>query len=67
MDRLQVQLIIRLNRDEAHVLAFDRFGNRFGIDEVVLVRLYKRLHELSRDQPNVVALRSQGASQEMSP
>ena len=52
--RLQVQLIIRLNRDEAHVLAFDRFCNRFRVDEVVVVRLHKRLHELSGDQPRRV-------------
>jgi hypothetical protein len=44
MDRLQVQLIIRLDRNEAHVLAFDRFSNRFRIDKVVLIRLHEWLH-----------------------
>ena len=40
MDRLQVQLIICLDRDEAHVLAVHNFDKRFGIQEVVLVGLH---------------------------
>jgi hypothetical protein len=56
MDRLQVQLIIRLDRNKTHVLALDGLGDRLRIDEVVLVRLHKRLHELSCDQPHVMAL-----------
>ena len=56
MHRLQVELVIRLDRDEAHVLTFDGFGDGFCIHEVILVGLYKRLHELRRDQPHVLAL-----------
>ena len=56
MDRLEIELVIGLDRDETHVLAFDGFGNRFCVDEVVLVRLHERLYKLSRDQPDIVAL-----------
>jgi hypothetical protein len=41
VDRLQVKLVVRLDGNKAHVLAFDGFGDRFRIDEVVLVRLPK--------------------------
>ena len=56
MQGLQVELIVRLDRNEAHVLPIYSFSNRFGIEEVVLVGLHIRLHELSRDQLHVVAL-----------
>jgi hypothetical protein len=46
VQRLQVQLVIGLDRNEPHVVPIDRFGNRLGIEEVVLVRLHKGLHEL---------------------
>ncbi len=36
MDRLQVQLIVCLDRNKAHVLPFDSFGDGLCIDEVVL-------------------------------
>jgi hypothetical protein len=54
MDRLQIQLVIRLDRNKAHVLAIDCLGDSFGIDEIVLVGLHERLHELSCDQTNIV-------------
>ncbi len=63
--RLQIELVICLDRHEPHVLPIDCLGDRFGIQEVVLVRLYKRLHELRRNQLHVVALFSQGAAQEV--
>jgi hypothetical protein len=59
------QLVVRLDRDEAHVLALDRFGDGFRIHEVVLVRLHKRLHELSCDQPHVMALLPQRSTEKM--
>jgi hypothetical protein len=39
MHRLQIKLIVGLDRDKAHVLTVDRLGNGFGVNEVVLVRL----------------------------
>lgn len=45
VNRLEVQLVICLDRNEAHVLATDRFGNSLGIDEVVLIRPHKWLHD----------------------
>jgi len=65
VDRLKVQLVVRLDRDKTHVFAFDRLCNRFRIHEVVLVRLYKRLHELGCDQPHIVALLPQCPSEEV--
>jgi hypothetical protein len=37
--RLQIELIVGLDRHEAHVLSLHRFGDRFSIEKVVLVRL----------------------------
>ena len=62
MDRLKVQLIIRLNRNKAHVLAFDGLGDGLRIDEIVLVRLHEGLHKLSCDQTNIVPLLPQRTS-----
>ena len=56
LHRLQVEQVIRLDRDKAHVLALGRFGNRFCIDEVVLVGLHKWLHELRRDKTHIMSL-----------
>ena len=55
VERLQIQLVIGLDRNEAHILTVDSFGNRLRIKEVVLIRLHKRLHELSGNQPGSVA------------
>ncbi len=62
---LQVQLVIRLGRDEAHVLAFYCFSNGLGIDEVVLVGFHKWLHKLGRNQLHLVALSPQRPTKEM--
>src|ERR1700712_5853727 len=56
VDTLQVQLVIGLNRDKAHVLPFDGLSDRLCIDEVVLVRLHEWLYKLSGDQPDIMAL-----------
>jgi hypothetical protein len=56
---LEIKLVVCLDRDETHVLSVDSFGDRFRIEEVVLVGLHKRLHELSRNQLHVLALLSQ--------
>ena len=66
MDRLQVQLVICLDRDKAHVLAFDSFSNSLRVDKVVLVRLDEGLHELSRDQSDIMALLPQRSAKEVS-
>ena len=66
MDGLQVQLVVRLDRDEAHVMSVDSFRDGLGIEEIVLVRLYKGLYELGGDQLHVMALFSQNTSQEVS-
>jgi hypothetical protein len=65
MNRLQVQLIVRLDRNKPHVLPLHGFSDRFGIHEVVLVRLHEWLHKLRRDQSNVVALLPQCPSEEV--
>jgi len=65
VDRLHIQLAVRLDRDEAHVLALDRLSDGFCIHEVALVRLHKRLHKLSCDQPHVMALLPQRSPEEM--
>ena len=65
MDGLQIELVIGLDRDEAHVLAFHGFGDRLCVHEVVLVGLYERLHKLGCNQPHIMALLPQPASEEM--
>src|ERR1700733_11809574 len=66
MHGLQVELVIGLDRNEAHVLPVHRLGDGLGIQEVVLVGLHKRLHELGGDQLHVMALFSQNTSEEVS-
>ena len=56
MQCLQIKLIVRLNGHKTHVRAVYRLGDRFGIEEIVLVGLHKWLDELCRDQPCVVPL-----------
>jgi len=67
MKSLQIQLVVCLDRNEAHVLPVDNFSNRLGIKKVVLVGLHKWLHELSWDQLDIVALLLQRAPKEVSP
>jgi hypothetical protein len=56
MQGLQIQLVVRLDRNEAHTWPSHGLGDRFRIDIVVLVRLHVRLHILSRHQAHVVPL-----------
>src|ERR1700688_120604 len=67
MQRLQIELVICLDRHKSDVLALDRLGDSFGINEVVLVRLHEWLHELGSDQLYIVALFSQSTAKEMRP
>src|SRR5260370_40220271 len=53
---VKVELVICLDRHEAHVLAIHGLSNRFSVDEIVLVRLHKRLHELGWNQLHIMAL-----------
>src|SRR6516225_6042241 len=66
VQRLQVELVIAFDRHKAHRGADYRFGNRFGIDVVVLVRLHVRLHILGRHQAHVMPLLPQRAAEKMS-
>src|SRR6266849_9024980 len=56
MQSLQVELVLRLDGHETHVLALHRLGNRFRIAVVVLVRLHERSHKLRRNQSYLVPL-----------
>src|SRR5689334_11026561 len=51
MPGLQIQLVIALDRYEAHLRPPHCFRNRFSINVVALVRLYIRLYILRRHQP----------------
>ena len=63
--RLEVELVVGLDRDKAHVLALDSLSNRFRIDKIVLVGLHKWLHELRCDQPHIVTLIAQRPAEEV--
>ena len=62
---LQIELIIRLNGNETHVLTCHRFGNRFRIIEIILVGLDEWLHELPRDELHLMSLIAQLGGKEM--
>jgi hypothetical protein len=63
---LQVELIVRLDRNKPHVLTTHRLSDDLGIQKIVLVRLHEWLHELGGDQLHVMALFSQNTSEEVS-
>ena len=55
MQREQIALLGRLDRDEVHSRSLHGLGDGLGIAEVVLVSLEERLDVLGGDQANVVA------------
>ena len=59
---LPVELFLRLELGEAHVLLGHRFGDRLGIDEVALVRLPVRLYKLCWEESHLVSLLPQHRS-----
>src|ERR1700757_505884 len=65
VQRLQVQLVIGLDRHEAHRGTSYSLGTRFAIDVVVLVRLHVRLHVLCRHQAHVMPLFPQSTAEKM--
>ena len=67
MQALQIELVVSLDRHKAHVLARDRFGYRLRIQVVILVRLAIGFDELSGNQPRLVSLLTQNASQTVRP
>ena len=62
MHGLHIELLLGLDRHKAHVLFGYRFGDRFRIEKVVLVRFAVRLHELGGDEPHLVTLFSEYGS-----
>jgi hypothetical protein len=56
VDALQVQLIVSLDWDKAHVLPLDGLRDRLRIDEVILVRLHEWPYKLGWDKPDIMAL-----------
>src|SRR6201987_5778746 len=65
VQRLQVQLIVALDRHKAHRGTGYRFGDGFGIDVVILVGLHVRLHILCRHQAHLMPLFPQSAPEKM--
>ena len=62
MDRLQIDLLHRLERHEPHGRPLDGLANRLGVQQIILVRL-DELHVLRRDQSHVVSLRGENPSE----
>jgi len=65
MERLKIKLVLGLDGNKAHVLSCHRLGDRFRIEEVVLVRLQVGLYELGWDESHVVSLPAQGCTDEL--
>ncbi len=62
---LQIELIVGFDGHETHVVSRDGFGDRFGIDVVVLVDLAIGLHELRGNEFHFVALIAQLGSEKV--
>src|SRR5258706_8260188 len=62
---LQIQLVIGLDRHEAHRRPCDSLSDRLGIDIVALVRLHVGLHILRWSQPHLMSLFPQGSAKKM--
>ncbi len=67
MQRLQVELLGRLGRNELHGRALDGFGDRLGVAEVVLLPLGVRSNVFRRHEPGIVAKQMEPAAQVMGP
>ena len=67
MQRLQVELVGTLGRDELHRWALRRFSNRLGVAIVVLFTFAIRAYVLRRHQPGIVAKRLKLAAEMMRP
>src|ERR1035438_2638639 len=65
VQRLQVELIVGLDRHKTHRRAGYSLGTRFGIDVIVLVRLHVRLHILCRHQARMSTLFPQSTAEKM--
>src|SRR6266436_1556270 len=65
MQRLHIQLVISLDRHEAHRRPCDSLSNRLGIDVIAFVRFYVRLHILRRYQSHLVSLFPQCSAKKM--
>src|SRR5882672_2778718 len=65
MQGLQIQLVIGLDRHEAHRRPCDSLSDRLGIDVVALVRLHVGLHILGRNQSHLMSLFPQGSAKKM--
>ena len=65
VQRLQVELVIAFDWHKAHRGTGYSFGNSFGIDVAILVRLHLRLHVLGRHQPHIVSLFPQSTAEKM--
>ena len=55
MERLQVDLLGVLDLYKVHRRACDGFGNRLSVDDFVLVGLHVGLHELRRNDADLVS------------
>src|SRR5260370_2429081 len=65
MQRLQIQLLISLDRHETHRRSCDSLRDRLGIDVVALVRFHVRFHILRRYQSHLVSLFPQCSAKKM--
>jgi hypothetical protein len=65
VQRLKVELIICLDRNEAHTRTLYSFGDCFSVEGIVLVAFDERFHELRRNQTRLMTLRRQTGAQPM--
>ena len=65
MQRLQIELLGGLGRDELHGRTLHRFRDRLGIAIVVLFTFAIRTHVFRRHQPGVMAKRMKVATEMM--
>ena len=66
MQRLQIELVLGLDRHESHGRPLHGFGDRFGILVIVLIGLHEGTDELRWNQPHFMPLRDQSCAKVMS-
>jgi hypothetical protein len=62
---MPIKFVVRLDRNQAHVLAFDGSSDSFGTHKVVLVELHERSRKPRCDQTNIRSLFEQRTSQKV--
>src|SRR5436189_5486343 len=65
MQRLQIELILRLDWYEPHRWPVHCLGDRFGVPVIILIGFHEGTYELRRNQPHLMPLSLQRGTEVM--